>query len=367
MILANALLWREDHWETGDLAMENGVICESSCGPRLDCGGWRLMPGLVDVHTHGIAGFDFGSAAAEEIGRMEEAYLHQGTTTLLATLVSLAEESYFHQAKALLPRCGEAGPLLGIHAEGPFLAPAKKGAHNGEYLKTPDPALAQALWQAFGGRLMRMTAAPELPGIPELEAFAAGKFTLSLGHTACDYEQARRALRQGFCAVTHLYNAMPPMHHRQPGPVAAALESDAWLEMICDGIHLADGVIRMMFRGFSDRIVLISDSIAACGLGDGAYELGGLAVSVKARRATLGDGTLAGSAFSLWDCLTHCLEIGIPEELAIPAATSHPARLLGREDSLGTLRPGARADILAADENWRLRQVWKNGKSVAVF
>ena len=249
--------------------------------------------------------------------------------------------------------------IAGIHMEGPFLDPARKGAHRADSLRCPDVEFFQRCQEACGGRIRLLTMAPNLAGAKELIRDVCGETVVSLGHTDADYDCASRAFDLGAAHVTHLYNAMAPFGHRCPGLVGAAFDyRQVMVELIADGIHVHPCVVRSTFSLFGrDRVVLISDSIAAAGMEDGVCLLSGQKVTVKDGKATLSDGTIAGCAVSLFTCMKRAIRFGVPEGDAVLAATANPARSIGIYDETGSLSPGKRADLLVTDQDLNLLQV----------
>ncbi len=243
--------------------------------------------------------------------------------------------------------------------EGPFLDPAKKGAHVEGYIRKPDIEFFRACNEAAGGMIKLVTLAPNMEGSEKFIRELHNEVVISIGHTAADYGCAAEAMKEGALHVTHLYNAMNSMGHREPGVIGAAADNqDCMVEMIGDGIHIHPVTVRNTFRLFGDsRVVLISDSMMATGMENGLYELGGQEVTMKDRKATLADGTIAGSATCLFDCMKCVISMGVPEREAILAATANPARSIGIYDEVGSLAPGKRADIVLTDEELNIVKV----------
>ena len=249
--------------------------------------------------------------------------------------------------------------IVGINMEGPFLDPAKKGAHVEGYIRKPDIEFFRACNEAAGGMIKLVTLAPNMEGSEEFIRELHNEVVISIGHTAADYGCAAEAMKEGALHVTHLYNAMNSMGHREPGVIGAAADNqDCMVEMIGDGIHIHPVTVRNTFRLFGDsRVVLISDSMMATGMENGLYELGGQEVTMKDRKATLADGTIAGSATCLFDCMKCVISMGVPEREAILAATANPARSIGIYNEVGSLTPGKRADIVLTDEELNIVKV----------
>lgn len=326
-----------------------------------------LAPGFVDVHCHGGGGADVAQGA-EAAQTVRSAHLAEGTTSMLASLVSAPVQQMKDQIAALRPLV-ETGDLAGVHLEGPWLAPGRRGAHDPQALTEPRPEDAEAL---LGTGIVRMiTIAPELPGALEtIASVAATGVVAALGHTEADYGQTRAGLAAGASAGTHLFNAMGGLHHREPGPVPALEEHGAFLELIADGVHLHPAVLRMVFSAAPDRAVLVSDAMAAAGIGDGDYTLGGLEVRVAKGAARLrtpdgGVGAIAGSALTLSAAVRYAVrQAQVPREQALAAATSHPARMVGLS-GVGELTPGYQADLVLLGEELQAERVMYRGRWVS--
>lgn len=321
-----------------------------------------ILPGLVDIHTHGSVGFDFCDASSDDMNKMAEFYIKSGTTSLLPTIVTTSEEEYEVQIPKILENIDESSPFIGINLEGPFISKGKKGAHNEKNIRDIDMSFARKLYDLGKNQIRLMTAAPELENFNELVNFSKNKFLISMGHTNCNIDEARNAINMGVRSVSHLFNAMEPMHHRKPALVGAALEFPLYKELICDGIHIHDAILKGLYRGYSDELVIVSDSMSACGLGDGSYLLGGLDVTVKNKKATLKDGTIAGSVNTLFDGIKHLVKIGIKLEDAIKSATIIPAQSINLENQIGSIKTGLKADFIVCDKDLNIFCVFKNGK-----
>ncbi|MGO2124299.1 N-acetylglucosamine-6-phosphate deacetylase [Glutamicibacter arilaitensis] len=341
-----------------------------------------IIPGLIDLHCHGALGADFSapdhSSAAKAI-----VHLHRsGTTTLLASLVT-AEPTAMIEAAELLAELAEAGQIAGIHAEGPFLSEARCGAQDPRYLQAPDPDFVSELVAASRGQLRTMTYAPELAGSEDLiEQLVSQGVVPSLGHTNASAqctadslrfarEQLRSAGVDGFTerpTVTHLFNGMPPLHHREPGPVAACLEEavnrNAFVELIADGVHLSPDTVRLVYRLVgAENILLVSDSMAATGLADGQYTLGPQEVNVAMGQARLAsDNSLAGGTCTLLEVLQRAVQAGVSPVQAVTSATAIPASLIGLADEVGSLHYGFSADALILDADLQLVQTIRKGE-----
>lgn len=355
-----------------------------------------ILPGLVDLHNHGGGGVSFPDATtADEVRTGIRAHLDHGTTTMLASLVTAGRETLLERAE-LLGSLAATGEIAGIHAEGPFLSHARRGAQSPDHLAAGDPGLVRELVAAAGGHLRTMTVAPEVQGVAGTggvaEALVAAGAIPSLGHTDATTEQAEalvaqvaEALRAASAAgparemtATHLFNGMPPLHHRAPGPVAACLAAaargDLVAELVADGVHLAPATIRSVIATLgADRVALVTDAMAAAGMPDGSYELGPMAVTVHEGVARLTDpehpddptaGSIAGGTARLIDVVRTTVAAGVPLVDAVRAASWVPARVLGLDD-IGGLVAGRRADVLVADADLRPVRVLRAGVAVA--
>ena len=364
MIFKNARVFLKNRFETCDVAVENGVI--SAIGPDLgpgeDCAGLTLLPGLVDIHSHGCAGFDFDHADQAQLKTMSDCYLRHGVTAVLATLMTNPKDLLLEAAA----RCGSApAPIRGIYLEGPFFGPAKKGAHDAQYLTPVDPAFFAALDEAAGGAIRIVAVDPCLEGAQDFIRDLSKTKRVTLAHTPATYDDAQKGFAAGATQVTHLFNAMTGLAHREPGLVGAALAGDCLAEVICDGIHIHPAVLKTAFKTLEDRGMVISDSMAACGLEDGQYSLGGQEVTVRGPRATLSDGTLAGSVTFAWDGMVNLIRAGVPQEQAVAAATAVPAKSAGLEDSCGLIAVGRQADLVLCDGDWNIKQVYFAGQAIS--
>ena len=345
--------------------------------------GSSLLPGLVDLHCHGAAGGGFPTGDDAACRRAVDFLHRRGTTTLLASLVTASGEDLLRSLSVLRALTAD-GLIAGIHSEGQFLSHARCGAQNPAWLRDPDPDLLRLMLETAGGTLRSMTYAPELPGADELvRMLTEAGVTPSLGHTDADARTTAASLENaadlissatgGFGprarpTVTHLFNGMPPLHHRSPGPVAACLRlasaGSVVVELIGDGVHLDAETVRMVFDLIgAGNIALVTDAMAATGLPDGDYVLGPSDVVVLDGVATLrSNGALAGGTATLLEVVRRTIAAGVLPADAVMAATLVPARVLGLDTEIGSLRAGMRADITAVDRHFDLAAVLRGGQ-----
>ena len=363
----------------GSLLIRDGHITEVSRKgsledladvPVYDAKGRRIIPGLVDVHTHGRAGGDFGTADSALMVKMAESYLDSGVTTLLPTLASApmeALETAIDRINALRAEAsvseGRLPNIAGTHLEGRYLNVKRRGAHAADLLVKPDPAELESLLTRMEGA-RHLTAALELDenGQALRRALELGA-TVSLGHSDADYATADELISKGVTALTHTFNAMPPLHHRDGGAVAAGLTSDTALcEMICDGFHIAPHMVKLAYRLAGERLVLITDSMEATGCADGEYRIAGNPVTVKDGKARTHDGAIAGSTLSMWEAVKNLRDFsGTTLENAIYAATMAPALEVGLAEEIGSLEAGKRADLLVLEDGDTVGRVMCGG------
>lgn len=355
------------------------ALCEDSHEVQMyDATGCYVVPGFVDIHFHGCVGHDFCDMDLDGLIKMAEYELSKGITAICPATMTLPKEdllNIFSTGRAYALWCrkqsasgktSRATDLVGINLEGPFISHEKKGAQNPDYIAVPNIELIMELEKTAPGLLKLITIAPETGGALDFIKKMHEKINISLGHTTADYSTAKAAFDAGAKHVTHLFNAMSPLTHRDSGVIGAAFDAkDIFVELICDGVHLSDTVIRMAFQLFTDeRIVLISDSMMATGMPDGRYSLGGLAVDVKGKLATLEDKTLAGSVTNLTDCFRHGVEIGIPLESALKAATINPAKAIGIAEDYGSIDVGKIANILILNKDLSIKDIFFHGKKL---
>ena len=384
MIIKNAYVFTlEQGFVKQDIVIENGYFSGRDCVPLegevvIDAKEDYLIPGLVDVHFHGCGGYDFSDGTKEALDAMGKYELQNGITAICPAAMTLSEdmlkgvcENAFEYASdnQTGTRGRQVSRLCGIHLEGPFIAKEKKGAQNPAYIREPDIAMFHRLQEAAHGLIRLITIAPETDHAMEFIGELHGQVHISLGHTASDYDTAYEAFGLGADHVTHCFNAMPGFTHRAPGVIGAAFDTTHVMpELICDGVHVHPSAVRAAFSLFgAERMILISDSMRATGMSDGAYTLGGLGVQVKGNRATLEDGTLAGSVTNLMDCMRTAVAMGIPLETAVRCATYNPAKSIGIEALYGRIAVGAYGDcVLLSRTDLSVQNVILGGELVTL-
>ena len=370
MIIKNVKVFTEDKtFEPGAIGIENGIFKHNlfDSGEIIDGEGCYAIPGLIDVHFHGCMGYDFCDGTKEAIEKIAEYEASQGVTTIVPATMTLSEE----ELMKIMANGGTyenkegAAVLAGINMEGPFICSKKKGAQAATHIHKPDVAMFRRLQEAANGLIRLVDIAPEVEGAMEFISVLKDEVHISFAHTTADYDTAKTGYALGACHATHLYNAMPPFTHREPGVIGAARDSEhCMVELICDGIHIHPSVVRATFQMFgNDRVVLVSDSMRACGLSDGDYTLGGQDVKVVGKLATLkSDGAIAGSVTNLMDCMrTAVKEMGIPLESAVAAATMNPAKSVGLYEQYGSITEGKIANVVLLNEELNIKKIIING------
>ncbi|WP_026488372.1 N-acetylglucosamine-6-phosphate deacetylase [Butyrivibrio sp. XBB1001] len=415
MIIKNVRIFNKDSkFEIGDIVIENdritkvitdedgeGSLFENATQENdeiIDGQGLMAIPGFVDIHFHGAMGHDFCNADLEGLKEIARYELLHGITSICPATMTFPEDmlkeimstvrdfviegnAYKHDRsdetddideKSLNGENGytskSMSTLVGVNMEGPFISEKKIGAQNPQYVQKPDVGMFERLYEASGRLIKLVDIAPETEGAMEFIEKCKDKVNISIAHTDCDFETADMAFKAGARHVTHLYNAMNPIHHRKPGPIIAALENRAEVELIADGIHVDSAMVRFTFSSFGkDKVILISDSMEATGLPDGEYQLGGQPVIKNGKLATLKDkgDTVAGSVTNLFDCMkTAVFDMGVELERVILSATLNPAKSIGIDGDVGSIEEGKVANILLVDDNLNLKYVINQGHIV---
>ncbi|MFE0579336.1 MULTISPECIES: N-acetylglucosamine-6-phosphate deacetylase [unclassified Streptomyces] len=334
----------------------------------VDLTGHWIVPGFVDIHNHGGGGASFTSGTTEDVLRGVRTHRAHGTTTLVASTVTGDLDELARRA-GLLAELTQAGEIAGIHFEGPFINPCRKGAHKEDLLRDPDPAEVRKLVDAAHGTARMVTLATELPGgLDSVRLLAEHGVIAAIGHTDASYEQTRAAIDAGATVATHLFNAMPALAHREPGPIAALLEDERiTVELINDGTHLHPAALELAFHhAGAHRVALITDAMDAAGFGDGTYHLGPLEVEVKSGVARLVEGgSIAGSTLTLDTAFKRSVTLDeLPVESVVQAISANPAKLIGLYDEIGSLEPGKYADLVVLDAAFDLKGVMRRGEWV---
>lgn len=373
MKIANGQVFLPDkQFKNADILIVDGQIAaltEPTADGALACwdaSGCYVVPGLVDIHTHGCMGADFSDGVAADYMMMSRAYARSGTTGFLATTMTLPEAvlNRAMDAVAHMPTLQDGAVCLGVHLEGPFLSYEKRGAQAAEYLHLPEIEIFQRLNARSGGKVRLLTIAPEVPKAAAFIKEASQVCTVSLGHTTADYDTSMAAFAAGARNVTHLFNAMPPLLHRDPGLIGAAADSNAYAELICDGLHVHPATVRCAHQIFGNKLLLVSDSLRCAGMPDGAYTLGGQDIVMQNGKATLLNGTLAGSSSFLLQCVQKAISFGFAAQDAIYAATAASADAVGAGHLAGRILPGRRADLLVLNPDFTLKQVFIGGEPI---
>ena len=375
LVLSNAQVYTPlEVVKSATLVIDKGRITRLRTGRSArgeDLKGHIVAPGFIDLHIHGSEGHDATSGEVESLLSLAHSLVRHGVTAFIPATVTASHETILQAAKATAEAIKaqggslEGARILGLELEGPYINPERKGAQNPDFIRKPNWDEFSEYWNAACEKIRTITVAPELPGALEfIEKAVALGVVVSLGHTNASYEEAKAAIAAGATRATHLFNAMPPWHHRAPGVVTACLESpQVVVELICDLVHVAPPMLRLAWRlAGSFRTALITDAIAAGGLSDGTYTLGDLTVEVRGGVARLEDGTLAGSTLTMDQAVRNAVAVGIPLQDALIMASYTPARACG-EPSIGLIYPGSRADfVVLTPEELTLERVYVGGK-----
>lgn len=371
--ITNGQVYIDHTFQKKTIYIQDGTInlleadCQTS-GTVFDAAGRRIVPGFIDIHTHGAVGVDVNGASAEDLEKIGKFFAKNGTTSWLASILTDTEE----QTSRAISQCieyqasaGKGAQLLGIHLEGPFLASEFKGAMPEHLLKKGSEDLAASYQRLANGNIRYITVSPEVEGVLELiPRLRELGIVVAMGHSGADYDTAMAAIQAGTAACTHTFNAMAPLHQHRPAIIGAALESDVYCEMICDGLHLHPAIVRLLWKTKGpQRLVAITDSIMAAGLPDGNYHLGVNQVVVEKGDAKLAsDGTRAGSTLTQDRALRNLLSFtGLSLEEILPVLTENPAKLIGVYDRKGSIEDGKDADLVVLDEQNQVADVFLQG------
>ena len=376
MFYKNARIFCADHqFHMGAFEVKDGrfgaILPETVPGDAIDLMGATVIPGLVEVHSHGNSGADFSDGDYEGLKAMARFYASVGVTSFAPASMTLPYE-ILEKAFATGLRLQKEAPegharIMGIQMEGPYFSYKKRGAQNADYLKEPDFEGFRKLWGGCEGLVKIVDVAPELPGAAEFVEKASKLCTVSVAHTDSGYEDAKAAFDAGATHVTHLYNAMPGINHRNPGAIPAGVENaNVQAEIICDGYHIHPAAVRLAFTMFKDRMVLISDSGRCAGKEEGyRFDLGGQMAEIRGGVAKLvGSDTIACSAADLWQCLVNTISWGVPEEEAVRAATWNPACAISAQKEIGSIEEGKLADFLVCTGDYSAKRVFLGGKEL---
>ena len=385
MKITGAKVYTKDHtFKNEDIYINDDRIVETASEDTIiDASGLMAIPGLVDIHFHGAMGHDFCNTDINGLREIAAYEAQNGILAICPATMTYSEEileeickkaTEYKQKSQLSDNASEnskstnslVADFVGINMEGPFISKAKIGAQNPKYLAVPDINMFRRLQKASGNLIKLVDLAPELNNSIDFIKEFSNEVTISLAHTSCDYKTATAAFHAGARHMTHLFNAMPGISHRSPGPIIAALENNAEVELIADGVHIHPAMVRFVFNTFNaDKVILIADSMEATGLPDGEYQLGGQKVSVKGNLAVLTDnpGTIAGSVTNLFDCMRKTVkEMGVPLEKAIRAASENPAASIGISENYGSISEGKYANIILVDDDLNIKHIIHHGK-----
>ncbi|MCL2400947.1 MAG: N-acetylglucosamine-6-phosphate deacetylase [Defluviitaleaceae bacterium] len=381
MIITNGILFCPDgEFHQNDIEIQAETITnigsnssEKQQDTIIDAKDCYVVPGFVDIHIHGAAGSDFGDGTPQAIDNMAQFLVKHGVTGFLGTSLTLPEDKLTEiyknargfVGKSITNSISSQAVLQGIYMEGPFFSIEKRGAQNKDFIIGADYDMFLRLFEVSGNSVKIVAIAPEVENGMDFIKKVHSSCRVSLAHSCADYNTAQLAFENGASQTTHLFNGMNTFAHRDPGIVGAAADSEAYVEVICDGYHIHPSMVRSIFKLFGDdKVCLISDAISACGMPEGQYDLGGQAVTVKDGTATINNGSLAGSITVLTDCFRRAVDFGIPLESALKAATINPAKSIGLEDQIGSLAKGKHADMIIMNKDLSIKHVISSGNLV---
>lgn len=369
MIIKSGLVYQNGKFQRKDLYTNGDKFSSSSDNDEVcEAGGFYVIPGLIDIHFHGAKGEDFSNGTEKSLDTILSYELESGVTSCCPATMTLPIsrlEGIMTNAKSYQEKETNSR-MLGINLEGPYLSEEKAGAQNREYLKRADSTEFRCLQEKSGGKIKLVTIAPEFEENLKFIEDVRNEVVISLGHSNAKFKEADEAFTKGANHVTHLFNAMRPLHHRESGLIGAAYEDKAYVEMICDGNHISDEVMKMAFKIFDeDKIILISDSMEGCGMPNGTYFLGDQKVTTIDKKAYNNDGTIAGSVSNLMDIMKYLTSNKLLKlETAIKFASENPAKSIGVFDKVGSLDEGKLADFLLVDKDLNIISIYKDGKLV---
>ena len=366
MILQNGLVYKNGHFESGgDVFIQDGRFSSGSKDKlAIDCTGLYVLPGLIDIHAHGAMGYDALDGTQEAIEAIASHMLRHGVTAFLPTVMTASHETMCQAIDVIrnFPGSDTTADMPGVYMEGPYFSQARAGAQNPQHIR--EISLTEFEDDLNSGFVKVISIAPEKDGSAEFIAKFKDKVSIAAGHTDADFACMEQAKAQGVSVLTHTFNGMRSLHHRDPGAVGSALDSQVYCEFICDGLHLAPSIIRLLFRQCPERLVMISDSIRPAGLPDGDYTSGGLDVTLAGGIARLKSGTIAGSATNLLDGLKNMVRFGIDLGTAVKTATENPAKAAGIFQDYGSIQQGKIANAIVLDKSLELKYVIHRGKRV---
>ncbi len=373
MILKNATVLNGDfNFEKKDIQITGEIITDIADNltgeNQIDCRGLMILPGAVDIHTHGAVGYDHCTGDTEGLSRVCEYEASCGVTSFVPTTMTVSEQMLTNAVRAVADyqkQNRRGASVLGVHLEGPFFSMEKRGAQPAEYIHKPDIEMLERINAASGGIVKIVDVAPETEGALEFICRASKICRVSIGHTAADYETTKKGFENGASHAVHLYNGMTGANHREPGVVGAVWDSEnATAELICDGIHIHPAIIRTTFKILDGRVVMISDSLSGAGLSEGESfnDAAGHKITVSGGKATLDDGTIAGSTTNLFECVRRVVGFGLPLETAMRAASLMPAKVVGMDDIIGSIEVGKRADLVVVDKDLDIKAVYTRGQ-----